>query len=297
SELASETDPTKRAKLESEISDLKYQIKIADKSYDAEKEAKKLSLKNSIIAYNDAKTAYERELEQLSNEAKAINDAKLSKSKATYENALSYLEKTNVYAPIDGVVEFKGINENEKASPASPAYIISNKKMMSVSFGIPDTFIKEIAINDKVEIDYNGELCEGHITEISLAANPKSGLYNIKAVTQTNGEMLSGTTVTINLAVEKAENALTIPANAIVYQDGETFVYIAEDGKAFKKPIKLGVVTEESAEILEGITDSNKIILTKSAKIANGIAINDITTSGTASIENLDNTNTELEEN
>lgn len=296
-ELESETDPDKQSKLQDQIDDIKYQIKIADKDYDAEKESKKLSLKNSLIALNDAKKDYDRELNQLDNEAKAINDAKLSKSKATYENALSYLEKTNVYAPIDGIVEFKGIEENAKANPASPAYIISNKKMMSVSFGIPDTFIKEISINDKVEIDYNGEICEGHISEISLSADPKSGLYNIKAVTQTDGQMLSGTTVTVNLAVEKTENALTIPTQAIVYQDGDTFVYTMEDNKAVKKAVKLGVITQTNAEVLEGLSENDKVILTKSTKIANGIKVVDITNSKTASIENLENTQTELEEN
>lgn len=296
-ELENAKDDAEKTKLQEQIDDIKYQIKIADKNYDSEKESKKLSLKNSIIALNDAKKDYERELNQLDNEAKAINDAKLSKSKATYENALSYLEKTNVYAPIDGIVEFKGIEENAKASPTSPAYIISNKKMMSVSFGIPDTFIKEISINDKVEIDYNGEICEGHISEISLSADPKSGLYNIKAVTQTNGQMLSGTTVTVNLAVEKTENALTIPTQAIVYQDGDTYVYVIEDNKAFKKAVKLGVITQTNAEVLEGLSENDKVILTKSSKIANGIKVVDITNSKTASIENLENTQTELEEN
>ena len=169
--------------------------------------------------------------------------------------------------------------------------------MMSVSFGIPDTFIKEISINDKVEIDYNGEICEGHISEISLSADPKSGLYNIKAVTQTNGQMLSGTTVTVNLAVEKTENALTIPTQAIVYQDGDTYVYVIEDNKAFKKAVKLGVITQTNAEVLEGLSENDKVILTKSSKIANGIKVVDITNSKTASIENLENTQTELEEN
>ena len=103
-ELENAKDDAEKTKLQEQIYYIKYQIKIADKNYDSEKESKKLSLKNSIIALNDAKKDYERELNQLDNEAKAINDAKLSKSKATYENALSYLEKTNVYAPIDGIV-------------------------------------------------------------------------------------------------------------------------------------------------------------------------------------------------
>lgn len=294
--LENETDEDEKAKIEEEIEDLRYELKIADKEYDAEKEAKKLSLKNSIIALNDAKKAYEKEIGQLDEEAKAMNDAKLAKARASYENALSFLEKTRVYSPIDGVVEFKGVEENQKPNPASPAYIISNKKMMSVNFGIPDTFIKQISINDKVDIEYNGKTYEGRISEISLSANPQSGLYNIKAVAQTNGEMLSGTTVKINLAVEKTENALTIPTSSIVYDNGNTFVYVFENGKAVKKALKLGVVTKDSAEVLEGITEDNKIIVTKSAKIANGIDVTDITNSETASIENVEINKTELEE-
>ena len=97
-ELENAKDDAEKTKIQEEKSELD------DKEINSEKESKKLSLKNSIIALNDAKKDYERELNQLDNEAKAINDAKLSKSKATYENALSYLEKTNVYAPIDGIV-------------------------------------------------------------------------------------------------------------------------------------------------------------------------------------------------
>lgn len=258
------------------LAELKSKRRSVKAKYEAERETKKLNLKNQGIALNNAQKAYDLENELISAEEKAINDATLAKSRADYEKAIFYLEKANVTSPISGVVEFKGIKTGEKPDQKTPAYIISNKNLMSVSFGIPDTFIHEIGIGDKAEIDYNGKILDGVISEISLSADQKSGLYSVKALCETDGSVLSGTTVIVSIAAQKSNDALTVPPESIFFDEEEAYVFTLENGKAVKNSVILGIVTSDSAEITAGLTKDDLVIKTNSPKIANGVKINDI---------------------
>ena len=268
------------------IASLRDNLRELEASYDAEKETKKLSLKNNAVSYNQAKRSYELETEVILEEEKALDEAGLAKARSAVDSALFYLDKARVTSPIDGVCEYKGVSEGEAPDMKSPAYIIADKSLMSVSFGIPDTFIKEIELGDSARIDYNGEILDAVITEISMTANEESGLYNIKAVTNAKENLLTGTTVTVSLATQKSENALTIPPECVYFDDDDVFVYTLEDGSAVRKDVCLGVITKENAEITQGISEDDLVIKTRDPRIATGVKIKNLN-----SLENKENGN------
>ena len=278
-----------------QLDELRKTQRLLDAKYKSEREAKKLSLKNQGAVLNSAKQAFELEISKIEAEEKALNDASLSKARASLDKARFYLEKSVVRSPIDGVVEFRGISLGEKPDQKTPAYIISNKSLMSASFGIPDTFIKEISVGDRAEIDYNGQILEGEISEISLVADSKSGLYNVKTIFETDGALLTGTTVTVSITAEKSENALSVPPESVLFDYDEAFVFTLKDGKAQKTPVTLGIVTKERAEILSGLTKDDLVITTNSPKIASGIKVSDL--SNNYKEETETNLDTKKEEN
>lgn len=65
-------------------------------------------------------------------------------------------------------------------------------------------------------------------------------------------------------------DVLTVPPAALVRQDGRTGVFLAVDGRAQFRPIKVGVRTETGIEVLEGLSDGEAVIAQRIKPIADG---------------------------
>lgn len=65
----------------------------------------------------------------------------------------------------------------------------------------------------------------------------------------------------IELPAEIKTNVLAIPAGAVVRQDGETYVFVADSESRFRRvDVELGVETPERVEILRGLSPGDKVV-------------------------------------
>src|SRR5205823_5605372 len=73
-----------------------------------------------------------------------------------------------------------------------------------------------------------------------------------------------GTSVQLSLTAKTVKDALVVPAAAVITAaDGSTVVMIAgSDGKAHQKSVKLGIRQDDDVQILEGVTQADKVVST-----------------------------------
>jgi multidrug efflux pump subunit AcrA (membrane-fusion protein) len=69
------------------------------------------------------------------------------------------------------------------------------------------------------------------------------------------------------------KNAITVPVNAIQKSEAGDYVYIAENGKAKRAPIKTDKVYDGRAEVLSGLKSGDQVITLGFADLNEGDAI------------------------
>lgn len=76
----------------------------------------------------------------------------------------------------------------------------------------------------------------GSITEIGVAVNQQTGLFQIKAAVNANGSDLpSGVSVKLTTdTYHTNDSAVLIPYDAVYYDNTGSYVYLSVDGKAVK---------------------------------------------------------------
>ena len=77
----------------------------------------------------------------------------------------------------------------------------------------------------------------------------------------------------INLVLERRENALVAPEQAIVPVGQKTFVYRVVDGKAAMTPVKLGLRRPGQVEIVEGVNAGDVVVTDGQLKIRDGAPV------------------------
>lgn len=187
------------------------------------------------------------------------------------ELALSYYTVT---APISGVVTGRSVDVNSIATSSNPAFTIANENSMNVTFNVGESVKSTLSIGDEITIERNGSEYIGHITEIGVAVNPQTGLFQIKANVEADGDTLpSGVSVKITADTYKQNNSVVIPYDAVYYDNEGSYVYLCVDGKAVKTYVTTGIFNDTEITIIDGISVGDMVITSWSARLLDGAEV------------------------
>ena len=78
----------------------------------------------------------------------------------------------------------------------------------------------------------------------------------------------------MKIYTNKAENALQLPTEAVNANKDGDFVYVVQNGTILKKPVTVGIVSNGVAEIQEGITENDEVVVKYSGILEEGMAVN-----------------------
>ena len=179
------------------------------------------------------------------------------------------MEYTTVTAPIGGVIESRGIELHDHVSPSAPICVISGGDQLQVNFGGTEKVMKNMNVGDALTVEKNGSTYEGNLTEIGAMVNA-SGLYDAKAAVSQGASLTNGAKVKLTVVMDRAEGAMTVPVDAVNYDNGNAFVYCYEDGTAKKTMVEAGIYDSQNMEIISGLEADSQVIVTWSNELVDG---------------------------
>lgn len=192
-------------------------------------------------------------------------------AQAGVDAAQLQLEYTKVTAPVSGVITQKNVTVNNMAAQGSPAYVISADSGVNVTFYVAESVMKELQIGQSVQVERNGERYEAQISENAGVADISSGLFKIKAqLTSGADQLITGTSVKLTLATQRAQDVMTIPVDSVYYESQKAYVYCMEGGKAVRTQIETGIANAESIEVKSGLTKDSQVITTWASQLKDG---------------------------
>ena len=205
-----------------------------------------------------------------------VNSAKVGMEGAqvAVDSAEYQLDMYTLTAPIDGVIEAVNVNVHDLASPGTPAYVISNKGAMTVTFYVSEGVRNTLAVGQKISVDRNGKLYSAAITEIGSMIDQTTGLFMIKAaVSGADESLLTGCSVKVTVDTYSQDDAILIPYDAVYYDEEQAYVYVAEDDTAKRRDVETGIFDEQTITVLSGLTTEDQLITSWSANLREGAAI------------------------
>lgn len=82
-----------------------------------------------------------------------------------------------------------------------------------------------------------------------------------------------GFRVEVRIIVWQKENVLKVPVSSLVRHDGKWAVYRVEEGKAVRRLVEIGQRNGLEAELLSGLTASDRVVVFPSDAITDGVAV------------------------
>ena len=236
----------------------------------AQLEAQIQALEDNIDAAEDAKDAAG---------GTDAYDAQIKAAQTGVESAQYQKDLYTVTAPIDGVIESVNVTANEISAQGYPAFTISDKEAMEVSFYVPEEVRDYIRSGDQIHVETPSGDVKGSITLIGTAVDPQKGLFKVTAeiTTVTDKSLLSNTSVSLSLVTNSVKNQILIPFDAVYYDNDQAYVFVAEKGtegdRAVRRDVTAGAYNNEMIAILEGLSDGDQVITTWGAGLKDGAPI------------------------
>ncbi len=208
--------------------------------------------------------------------AATVNSAKVGAqgAKVAIDSAEYQLDMYTLTAPIDGVIEAVNVKEHDFASPSGPAFVISNKNTMTVTFNVSEGIRNTLRVGQKIQVDRNGKLYDAAITEIGTMIDQTTGLFAVKSCVSTPAaSLLTGSSVKVIADTYSQGDALLIPYDAVYYDDSQPYVYVTESGIAKRRDVETGIFDAETITILSGLRADEVLITSWSANLRDGAEI------------------------
>lgn len=208
--------------------------------------------------------------------AAQVNSAKVGAAgaKVGIDSAEYQLDMYTLTAPIDGVIEAVNVEAHDFASPGNPAFVISNKDTMTVTFGVSEGIRGTLKVGQKIEVDRNGKIYSAAITEIGSMIDQTTGLFMIKSCVSTpDDSLLTGSAVKVTADTYSRSDVLLIPYDAVYYDNSQPYVYVAEGNTAKRRDIETDIFDEQTITVVSGLTTEDQVITSWSANLRDGAVI------------------------
>jgi RND family efflux transporter MFP subunit len=259
-------------------------------------EQAKVALNNAKVQMNSAKSAFERTSALYENNNASLQDyegartayesakAMVSSNQRGLQLARSQLSYTNLVAPMEGVVAKVNAEKNENVMPGKVIIEVNSGNDLEVTIGMPETYISRVKEGETVDVKFSSitdKVFEGTISEVSYAISSESSTYPISIIlTNPSQEIRPGMAadVTFNFKSDGKKACIVVPTNTIAEDQNGRYVFTViktekDLGIVKKKKVKIGELTMDGIEILEGLEDNELIITAGISKLFDGMTV------------------------
>ncbi|MCI4666888.1 MAG: efflux RND transporter periplasmic adaptor subunit [Bacteroidia bacterium] len=258
-----------------------------------------VELENAQLSFNVSKSQYQSSKYNANAAFYQIKSAE-----ATKKQARQSLDRTNIYASMDGTVTLLTAEVGQRVvgtgmMSGSEILKIADLSSMEVLVQINENSIVDIALGQhaNIEVDaFPNQKFTGRVTEIAYSANT-SGVATTDQVTNFDVKVAlnpdsykelesrkgknpfrPGMTAIVEILTDTATDVTAVPIEAVGVKDGKEVVYKFTGGTAQKQEITIGLTDNNYIEVTDGLEKGVEIVvgpstLLRSAKPLDGMEV------------------------
>jgi membrane fusion protein (multidrug efflux system) len=235
------------------------------------------------VNYNQ-KLAEERELraksllqkEAISQEEydRALTDLNTVKAEASLIKA--QLAKSKIIAPFSGTIGLRQVSEGAFVTPGQRIATLTQIQPIKIEFSVPERFAQSVTKNSKVNFTLEGtsRKFEALIYAVEPFIDPETRSVTVRALyPNKNLELRPGSFARVEFELNHMQNALQVPAQAVIPELGGYKVFKYVNGKAEQAKISVGIRTSAMVQITEGLSTNDTVITSGILQLRSGMPV------------------------
>lgn len=175
------------------------------------------------------------------------------------------LEEADIKAPADGILTEWEALTGMNVTAGTKLGRVANIRTVRIQARLAEDMLAHVNSKKTLSFYISGNRNKsytGSITYLSSVMDMDTRTYAIELKADNSKlELKPGMKVQLSLAGEKERTMPVVPANAVVREQGETFVFVYKDGTALKRPVTLGPLEDALYAVTDGLREGESIIV------------------------------------
>ena len=208
-------------------------------------------------------------------QALAGSERRIVQGRAENTRARDMLSKTEITAPIDGVITRLDVEQGEMVvigvqnQPGSILMTISDLSAVNAEVKVAEADVMRLSNGFPAAVTLEAlplQKFTGHVVEIGASALPQVGTqaaareFRVKVRLDGPAAALRpGLTCDAEILVAERKNAMTVPLQAVVERNGQTGVFVVRDSGVQFSPVTTGIIGGLSIEV-SGVAEGTEIV-------------------------------------
>ena len=199
-------------------------------------------------------------------------------AKATLAQLRTRLGYATVRAPISGVVTQKRLEAGDITSPNTRLFTVADISTMVVRVQVSELDVLGLRVGQTVDVALDalpGRTLAGRIRRIFPAADTLTRLVPVEVALTGEGARLArpGFLGRVTFALDARRDAVLVPQSAVLGGEGAQSVMMVRDGKAVRRPVETGLVSQGRVEITSGLEAGEMVIVAGNAQLREGAEV------------------------
>ena len=227
-----------------------------------------LNVRLSQLEANNSAAQVERERQRVAISAQsaqaqiAAQEARLDQLRAAYDLRRRQVEELKIQAGVSGILQQLSIEGGQRVTSGTTIAKVAELGRLKAQLRIPETQAKDVLVGQVASIDTRNGIVPGRVVHIDPAAIQGTVTVDV----QLEGELPRGARPDLNvngtIEIERLSDVLYVgrPANGQADTTIQLFK-VLPGGEAMRTRIRIGRVSVNSVEIVEGLQEGDEVIL------------------------------------
>lgn len=184
------------------------------------------------------------------------------------------LEKTTIRAPFDANVTERMIEPGQHVRAGDPLFSVADFDPLVAEIHVPEEDAAFLEVGQPVTLTPRAlpeESFTGRIQRLSPMVDTETGTVTVRIEARRVPERTRpGAFVTVSTERERRAGVPLIPKRAVIREIGTAFAFVAKDGRAERRELQLGLETDASFEVLDGLQPGERVVVTGHGNLRNG---------------------------
>jgi membrane fusion protein (multidrug efflux system) len=228
-------------------------------------------------ALAESRSQYQRSRELYT--TRVLSDAQIEQieaNEARVASARSRVADTVVRAPFAGRVGLRRVSVGSLISPGTVITTLDDTSTIKLDFTIPETFIPAVQPGLEIaahSVAYPEVTFAGRVASMDSRVDPATRSVTVRALLpNAEGRLKPGMFLTVRLA-RGAVDALLVPEQALVPEQGDVYVFVVRDDAVEKRRVRLGQRRVGDVQVLEGLVEGDIVVTEGTQKLRDGTTV------------------------
>jgi HlyD family secretion protein len=218
------------------------------------------SLEKAKFAFAQAKMAYESQptLNRFDVDSKK---ALLDRQQFMVTDLKRQVESLSVRSPVEGQIGQVQISDRASVAKDTALLTVVDLSALEVEIKIAESMARDLRPGMKADLEGGGRHWQGTVSGVAPEVVNGQITTRLRFGDDKPAGLRQSQRLAVRILIDRRDNVLMVDRGSFMDQEGGGFAYVVHDNVAERHPVSLGAASIAKVEILEGLGEGDRIVI------------------------------------